>query len=149
MQITDSGQGGEDCLKAELRTGTVNLNSEGGGYSDFKEQPTATIAGDKEPTEGGRPTEDRFIACSRCPRGAGWPWVAAQKNGRTLYLASRRLPRLETHQACRRQFIHVQIAFHRHLLVLRLHGNSPQKVAHHPGDRHPLGRLLQIRRRFS
>ena len=39
MQITDGGQGGEDCLKAELRTGTLNLNSEGGGYSDFKEQP--------------------------------------------------------------------------------------------------------------
>ena len=37
----------------------------------------------KEPTEGGRPTEDQLIACSRCPRGARGPWVAARKNGRT------------------------------------------------------------------
>ena len=37
---------------------------------------------EEEPTEGGRPTEDRFIACLRYPRrGRGGLWDVSRKNG--------------------------------------------------------------------
>ena len=37
---------------------------------------------EEEPTEGGRPTEDRFIACLRYPRrGRGGLWDVSRKTG--------------------------------------------------------------------